>query len=343
MADVSTARGQKAKILRVGNEVEVLCADAPSVLFSSALVGLAIVYALQTLDATQFAVKTIAITETFMTAVERVLTYAKLTSEPGYSTSAEPPESWPSKGEINVNHMSFRYLEGGPKILKDVSFTVNSKEKVGVAGRTGAGKSSLVAALLRMPDVQGEVLIDGVDTAGLNVRAARRAMAVITQNPVLFSGTLRKNLDPFSLFSDAELWAALEGVQLKRLVETLPQQLQFRVSESGSNFSVGERQLLCLARTLLQRTKIIIMDEATANVDFKTDQLIQEVIRHKFKDCTVLTIAHRLNTIMDYDRVLVLHEGRVAEFGATELLLEDQNSHFYQLVQGQRISAREAR
>ena len=314
-----------------------------SVLSSSALVGLAIVYALQTLDMAQFAVKTIAITETFMTAVERVLTYAQLTSEPGYSTSAGPPESWPSKGEINVNHMSFRYLEGGPRILKDVSFTVNSKEKVGVAGRTGAGKSSLVAALLRMPDVQGEVLIDGVDTAGLNVRAARRSMAVITQNPVLFSGTLRKNLDPFSMFSDAELWAALEGVQLKRLVETLPQQLQFRVSESGSNFSVGERQLLCLARTLLQRTKILIMDEATANVDFKTDQLIQEVIRHKFKDCTVLTIAHRLNTIMDYDRVLVLHEGRVAEFGATELLLEDQNSHFYQLAQGQRISAREAR
>ena len=148
-------------------------------------------------------------------------------------------------------------------------------------------------------------------------------MAVITQDPVLFGGSLKKNMDPFSQYTDQQLWTALEEVQLKTVVEDLPGQLNFRLRESGTNLSVGERQLVCLARALVQRSKIIIMDEATANVDFKTDRLIQEVIRHKFKDSTVLTIAHRLNTIMDYDKVLVLDGGRVVEFDNPDLLIRN--------------------
>ena len=148
-------------------------------------------------------------------------------------------------------------------------------------------------------------------------------MAVITQDPVLFGGSLKKNMDPFSQYTDQELWTALEEVQLKTVVQDLPGQLNFRLRESGTNLSVGERQLVCLARALVQRSKIIIMDEATANVDFKTDHLIQEVIRHKFKDSTVLTIAHRLNTIMDYDKVLVLDGGRVVEFDNPEVLIRN--------------------
>ena len=148
-------------------------------------------------------------------------------------------------------------------------------------------------------------------------------MAVITQDPVLFGGSLKKNMDPFSQYTDQQLWAALEEVQLKTVVQDLPGQLNFRLRESGTNLSVGERQLVCLARALVQRSKIIIMDEATANVDFKTDHLIQEVIRHKFKDSTVLTIAHRLNTIMDYDKVLVLDGGRVVEFDNPEVLIRN--------------------
>ena len=148
-------------------------------------------------------------------------------------------------------------------------------------------------------------------------------MAVITQDPVLFGGSLKKNMDPFSQYTDQQLWTALEEVQLKTVVEDLPGQLNFRLRESGTNLSVGERQLVCLARALVQRSKIIIMDEATANVDFKTDHLIQEVIRHKFKDSTVLTIAHRLNTIMDYDKVLVLDGGRVVEFDNPDLLIRN--------------------
>ena len=148
-------------------------------------------------------------------------------------------------------------------------------------------------------------------------------MAVITQDPVLFGGSLKKNMDPFSQYTDQQLWTALEEVQLKTVVEDLPGQLNFRLRESGTNLSVGERQLVCLARALVQRSKIIIMDEATANVDFKTDHLIQEVIRHKFKDSTVLTIAHRLNTIMDYDKVLVLDGGRVVEFDNPDVLIRN--------------------
>ena len=167
------------------------------------------------------------------------------------------------------------------------------------------------------------MLIDGVDIGTLNLQRARRSMAVIAQDPVLFGGSLRRNLDPFSVQTDLDLWTALEEVQLKAMVEKLPGQLEYRVNETGSNFSVGERQLVCLARALVQKSKIIVMDEATANIDFKTDNLIQEVIRHKFKDSTVLTIAHRLNTIMDYDKVLILDGGRMVEFDKPEILIQN--------------------
>ena len=167
------------------------------------------------------------------------------------------------------------------------------------------------------------MLIDGVDVGTLNLQTARRSMAVIAQDPVLFGGSLRRNLDPFSVQTDLDLWTALEEVQLKAMVEKLPGQLEYRVNETGSNFSVGERQLVCLARALVQKSKIIVMDEATANVDFKTDNLIQEVIRHKFKDSTVLTIAHRPNTIMDYDKVLILDGGRMVEFDKPEILIQN--------------------
>jgi len=167
------------------------------------------------------------------------------------------------------------------------------------------------------------VLIDGVDINSINLQEARKSMAVITQDPVLFGGTLKRNMDPFSQYTDQELWTALGEVQLKTLVEGLPGKLQFKLRECGTNLSVGERQLVCLARALVQKSKIIIMDEATANVDFKTDRLIQEVIRDKFKDSTVITIAHRLNTIIDYDKLLVLDGGRVAEFDKPEVLIRN--------------------
>ncbi|XP_068754030.1 ATP-binding cassette sub-family C member 4-like isoform X2 [Montipora capricornis] len=286
-----------------------------------ALAGLALIYALQTMDSTQYGVGAASEVENFMTSVERVISYTKINSEPGYNVEDRPPESWSSEGSLTIEDLSLVYFEGGPRVLRDVNVRVSSKEKVGVVGRTGAGKSSLVSALFRMPDPLGKVLIDGVDIGSINLQEARRSMAVITQDPILFGGTLKRNIDPFSEYSDQDLWTALEEVQLKTLVEDLPGQLEFELKESGTNLSVGERQLVCLARALVQKSKIIIMDEATANVDFKTDRLIQEVIHDKFKDSTVLTIAHRLNTIMDYDKVLVLDGGRVVEFDKPEALI----------------------
>ena len=184
-----------------------------------------------------------------------------------------------------------------------------------------------------------QVFIDDLNIMDLNLQASRRPMAVITQDPVLFRGSLRRNLDPFSLYEDHDLWSALEDVQLKAMVQQLPDQLEYKLKESGSNFSVGERQLVCLARALLQRNKIIILDEATANVDYRTDRLIQDVIRNRFKDSTVLTIAHCLNTIMDYDKVLVMDQGRVVEFDNPEVLLQNSNGYFSRLVQMHNMNA----
>ena len=183
-----------------------------------------------------------------------------------------------------------------------------------------------------------QVIIDGVNIRDLNLQTARRSMAVITQDPVLFSGSLRRNLDPFSLYKDHDLWSVLEEVQLDTLVQKLPEQLGYKLRESGSNFSVGERQLVCLARALLQKSKIIILDEATANVDYKTDRLIQEVVRNRLKDSTVITIAHRLNTIMDYDKVLVMHQGRMVEFDKPDTLLQKSDGYFSRLVQNHNMA-----
>ena len=262
------------------------------------------------MDTSQYAVRMASETENYMTSVERVVKYSQIEQEPGYQNHRQPPEHWPQYGQVQIKDVELVYYHGGPKILQGITFIINPQEKIGIVGRTGAGKSSLIAALFRMPQPNGYVIIDDVNVSDVNIQSSRRAMAVITQNPVLFTGTLRMNLDPFEEYEDMEIWNALKDASLGAMVEKLPLQLNQLVKESGSNFSSGERQLLCLARALLRKNKIIVMDEATANVDPKTDQLIQETIRTKFKHCTVITVAHQLNTIMDYDRILVLDHGR---------------------------------
>ncbi|CAH3031314.1 unnamed protein product [Pocillopora meandrina] len=296
-----------------------------------ALAGMSLTFAVDTLEAAQYGIQVASETENYMTSVERVFTYTQIESEPGYNLDSLPPESWPTKGTLTLRNLSLSYLKGAPPTLNRINLCISDKEKVGVAGRTGAGKSSLVTALFRTPEPEGEIIIDGIDITHLNIQAARRSMAVITQDPVLFSGSLRKNLDPFSLYKDHDLWRALEDVQLSCLVQQLPEKLEYKLKESGRNFSVGERQLICLARALLQKSKIIILDEATANVDFKTDRLIQDVIRNRFKDSTVITIAHRLNTIIDYDKMVVMDEGRVLEFDKPEVLLQNEDAIFARL------------
>ncbi|CAL1598299.1 unnamed protein product [Knipowitschia caucasica] len=296
-------------------------------------VGLVLTYAMTLVGNFQWTVRQSAEVENMMTSVERVVEYAKLESEASWETEKKPPPDWPSRGSVTFNNVNFSYSEDGPLVLKDLSFSLRPSEKVGVVGRTGAGKSSLVSALFRLSEPKGKIYIDGILTSELGLHDLRQKMSIIPQDPVLFSDTVRKNLDPFCQNSDEDLWNALEEVQLKAVVEELPGRLDTLLAESGSNFSVGQRQLVCLARAVLRKNRILVIDEATANVDPRTDELIQKTIRKKFSDCTVVTIAHRLNTIIDSDRILVLHNGVIQELDSPSALLQNPEGLFSKMVQ----------
>ena len=296
--------------------------------YSPAFAGLALVYVIQTMELTQYTVRRTSDVENYMTSVERVITYTKLDSEPGYHVSQLPPEHWPSEGNITFRDVSMTYYPGGPQVLKKINLNIKGGAKIGVAGRTGAGKSSFVAALMRMPDADGHIIIDNVRIKELNLQEARRYISVLGQSPVLFSGSLRKNLDVLGTFEEADLWRALEDVQLKEFVGSLGGQLDHELLENGANVSVGEQQLICLARVLLQQNKIVILDEPTAHVDPDTEQTIWNVVREKLKDSTVITIAHRLNTIRDCDLILVLQNGQVEEYDRFDTLMNNEGSAF---------------
>jgi ATP-binding cassette subfamily C (CFTR/MRP) protein 4 len=266
-----------------------------------------------------------------MTSVERVLEYTDLTPEEDNGNFV-PEETWPQQGNVEFKSVTMQYSPEKPMVLNQVCFTVKSGEKLGIVGRTGAGKTSLVSALFRLFHFEGTILIDGVDTKSVPLQIVRAKISIIPQDPVLFIGSLRKNLDPFGEYSDSQIWQALEEVQMKNLIVSLPSGLETAVIEGGNNFSVGQKQLLCLVRAILRNAKIIVLDEATASIDLVTDELIQFTIRRRFEECTVLTIAHRLNTVMDSDKILVMDSGRVAEFGEPQQLLQDSDGMFYSLV-----------
>ena len=245
----------------------------------------------------------------------------------------QPKEDWPTNGCIVFKGYSTRYREGLELVLKQISFEIKAGHRVGVVGRTGAGKSSLTLALFRIIEsVDGVIHIDGVDISQLGLYDLRSRLTIIPQDPVLFTGTLRLNLDPFEKHSDQQIWSALELAHLKPFVASLEAGLSHPVSEGGDNLSVGQKQLICLGRALLRKSRVIVLDEATAAVDIETDELIQTTIRKEFNDCTIVTIAHRLNTILDYDRVLVMNRGQVAEYDSPQVLLNDQNSIFFSMA-----------
>ncbi|MCI4384808.1 hypothetical protein PGIGA_G00042930 [Pangasianodon gigas] len=329
---------------------------------SPGLMGLSISYALQVTASLNWLVRMSSELETNIVAVEKVKEYGETEKEAEWKLEkSSVPPGWPTGGHIEMRNFGLRYRQDLELAIHDINVTIEGGEKVGIVGRTGAGKSSLTLGLFRIIEAaQGEICIDGVNIAELGLHELRSRITIIPQDPVLFSGSLRMNLDPFDGYSDEEVWKALELAHLKSFVSGLQDKLNHECSEGGENLSLGQRQLVCLARALLrktkilvldeataavdvetdkliqstirtQKTKILVLDEATAAVDVETDKLIQSTIRTQFEECTVLTIAHRLNTIMDYTRVLVLDKGQMVEFDSPSSLIAKRGI-FYKMA-----------
>ncbi|XP_055990712.1 multidrug resistance-associated protein 1 [Sorex fumeus] len=297
---------------------------------SPGLVGLSVSYSLQITSYLNWLVRMSSEMETNIVAVERLKEYSETEKEaPWRIEETAPPSTWPQTGRVEFRNFGLRYRDDLDLVLKNINVTIEGGEKVGIVGRTGAGKSSLTLGLFRINEsAQGEIVIDGVNIAKIGLHDLRFKVTIIPQDPVLFSGSLRMNLDPFGQYSDEEVWSSLELAHLKGFVSALPDKLNHECAEGGENLSVGQRQLVCLARALLRKTKILVLDEATAAVDLETDDLIQSTIRTQFDDCTVLTIAHRLNTILDYTRVIVLDRGEIVECDTPAELLRQRGQFF---------------
>ncbi|CAH1236014.1 unnamed protein product [Diabrotica balteata] len=294
-------------------------------------VGLAITQAISLTGMFQWGMRQWSELDNSMTSVERVLDYINIKQE-SHEKQKEPPKRWPENGMLEFQSVYLRYATNLPYVLNNLTFKIKPKEKVGIVGRTGAGKSTLISALFRLTDIEGKILIDGICTSDIPLTSMRSKIAIIPQSPVLFSGTVRSNLDPMDEYDDEDLWRALEEVALKDVVSDMEMGLESKIGEAGSNLSLGQRQLVCLARAIVRKNKILVLDEATANVDPKTDALIQSTIRNKFANCTVLTIAHRLHTVMDSDKVLVMDAGSAVEFNHPHILLQNTEGIFCSLV-----------
>jgi len=245
-----------------------------------------------------------------------------------------PTKEWPEEGAIFIKNLKMRYRKDLDLVLDGLTVDIPAGSKVGIVGRTGAGKSSLLVALYRLvePEADSIVEIDGVDCLKLGLKDLRSSLSIIPQEPVLFSGTLRFNLDPFGERSDDEIWSVLKKCELFDFVNSKDEKLDFRVSEGGGNFSAGQKQLICIGRALLKKSKVLGLDEATSSIDKHTDSLIQTLIRKEFESITVLCIAHRLETIIDYDQIMVLSKGKIIEYGPPQTLLENKNGEFYGMV-----------
>ncbi|XP_070656012.1 ATP-binding cassette sub-family C member 4-like isoform X2 [Bos indicus] len=296
-------------------------------------VGLVLSLTLTLMGMFQWCVRQSAEVENMMISVERGIEYTDLEKEAPWELKYRPPPFWPTNGRIFFFSVNLRYNSNSPLVLRNLEDFIYSGEKYGIVGRTGAGKSSLVAALFRLSESEGGISIDDILITSIGLHDLRKKMSVALQEPVLFTGTMRENLDPFNEHTDNELWNALEEVQLKEFIESLPDKMNTELAESGLNLSVGQKQLVCLARTILRKNQILILDKATSYVDPRTDELIQKKICERFAQCTVLTIAHRLSTIIDCERIMVLDSGTRKEFSWPHYLLLDRNSLFYKMVQ----------
>lgn len=317
------------------------------------LAGISLTYAISFTEAALWLVRQYSELEMNMNSVERVLEYMNIEQEPLIADPANavtPPPQWPDSGKVEVNNLSLKYAPHLPYVIKDVTFTIEPLEKVGIVGRTGAGKSTIITALFRFLEADtGSIKLDGVNIANIDLKRLRRSITIIPQDPTLFAGSIRSNLDPYDEYSDEEIFTALKRVNLVSTEEMEAStseiqsnssknvnkflNLESEIAEGGSNFSQGQRQLMCLARSLLRMPKVILLDEATASIDYNSDAKIQETIRQEFNNSTVLTIAHRLRSIVDYDKILVMDAGEVKEFDHPYSLLLEKKSIFYNMCE----------
>ncbi|KAJ8925148.1 hypothetical protein NQ315_001333 [Exocentrus adspersus] len=291
---------------------------------SAGNVGLALTQVFMLTEYIQWGVRLWADVENHMTSVERVLEY---TNDKNEEHTGKEPDHWPKQGSVVFRNVTLSYQNTTRPVLKDVSFEIQSGQRVGIVGRTGAGKSSIISTLFRLYDFQGSVLVDGVDTKQLPLSLLRKNISIIPQDPVLFTGTIRSNIDPDNLYPDEELWKVIEKVGIKSLIP----ELDLSVVEGGCGFSMGQKQLICLVRAAVRKCKIVVLDEATANMDAVTDEMLHQVVKDMFEGGTVLMIAHRLASILDCDKVIVMDKGEVAEIGTPRALLRDKRTAFYSM------------
>ncbi|KAH3683179.1 hypothetical protein WICPIJ_005848 [Wickerhamomyces pijperi] len=321
------------------------------------MAGISLSYAISFNEAALWVVRLYAEVEMAMNSVERLKEYLDIEEEPAeFVPDNEPPANWPHEGRLEISDLSLRYAAHLPKVIKNVSFDVDPNNKIGIVGRTGAGKSTIITALFRFLDPEtGYIKIDGIDVTSIGLKNLRQAITIIPQDPTLFTGTIKSNLDPFDSCTDDQIFEALRRVNLVTVEELEAKKanpnplinsaasteedenvnkflnLANEISEGGGNLSQGQRQLMCLARSLLKSPKIMLLDEATASIDYESDAKIQQTIRQEFSDSTILTIAHRLRSIIDYDKILVMDSGEVVEFDHPFTLLSNEDSIFYSM------------
>ncbi|GLT66042.1 hypothetical protein SLA2020_384370 [Shorea laevis] len=312
----------------------VVLVTLPEGIINPSIAGLAVTYGINLNVLQASVIWNICNAENKMISVERILQYSSLASEAALMIEdCRPPNNWPEVGTIYFRNLKIRYADHLPSVLKNITCTFPGRKKIGVVGRTGSGKSTLIQAIFRIVEPsEGSIIIDDVDITQIGLHDLRTRLSIIPQDPTMFEGTVRGNLDPLVQYSDREIWEALDKCQLGDLVRAKEEKLDASVVENGENWSVGQRQLFCLGRALLKKSSILVLDEATASVDSATDGVIQKIISQEFKDRTVVTIAHRIPTVIDSDLVLVLSDGRVAEFDRPAKLLEREDSFFSRLI-----------
>ncbi|KAF1002288.1 putative ABC transporter C family member 15 [Apium graveolens] len=319
----------------------VLLISLPEGIIDPSIAGLAVTYGINLNVLQASVIWNICNAENKMISVERILQYSNISSEaPLVIEDSRPPSNWPETGTIRFKNLQIRYAEHLPSVLKNITCTIPGKKKVGVVGRTGSGKSTLIQAIFRVVEPrEGSIIIDNVDICKIGLHDLRSNLSIIPQDPTMFEGTVRGNLDPLQQYSDTEIWEALDKCQLGDIVRAKDEKLDYTVVENGENWSVGQRQLFCLGRALLKKSSILVLDEATASVDSATDGVLQKIISQEFKDRTILTIAHRIHTVIDSDFVLVLSDGRIAEYDTPARLLEREDSFFSKLIKEYSMSS----